>query len=62
MTSHQTYLSIPQAAQRLREKGLNVSARQVRRWVQKGQLAAVPLPNGRAQIHPDDLAALLPAR
>lgn len=60
MTPDSTYLSIPQATQRLRDGGLDVNAAQVRRWVRKGQLASIQLPNGRAQIHPNDLAALLP--
>ena len=59
MTSEQTFLSIPEATERLRKAGLNVSAPMVRRWVRKGQLTAVMLPNGRAQINPDAVDALL---
>lgn len=61
MASDQTYLSTGQAAQRLRDAGLNVTAGTVRQWVEKGQLAAIVLPSGRAQIHRDDVDALLPA-
>lgn len=61
MTSPQTYLSIPEAVSRLQGQGLQVSAPQVRRWVRKGQLAAIKLPNGRAQLRPQDVDALLVA-
>jgi excisionase family DNA binding protein len=59
MASLQSYLTIPQAAERLRAAGLSVSAPQIRRWVRKGQLPAIKLPNGRAQIRPADVDALL---
>jgi predicted site-specific integrase-resolvase len=61
MSSHGSFLSIPQAVERLRGAGLTVSASQVRRWVRKGQLPAIVLPNGRAQVRPEDVDALLAA-
>lgn len=36
-----------------------MTSRQIRSWINKGRLPAVILPNGRAQIRPADVDALL---
>jgi predicted site-specific integrase-resolvase len=59
MTSERTFLTCGQAAQRLQQKGIAVNSRQIRSWINKGRLPAVILPNGRAQIRPSDVDALL---
>jgi hypothetical protein len=60
MASVQTFLSIPETAERLRNAGFKVSAPQVRSWVRNGKFGDVPrLPNGRAQIPCSAVDALI---
>lgn len=59
MAAEQTYLSVPETVDALREGGIDVSHDSVRRWVKSGRLKAIRLPSGRAKIRREDVEAIL---
>lgn len=52
-------LSPQEATDRLAERGVNVTARTVRRWIATGQLASVELPSGRRVVPESVIDAML---
>jgi len=54
MLADQPFLSIPEAAKRLR-----ASESSVRRWIKSGRLKAIRLPSGRRKVRIEEVDAIL---
>lgn len=55
MTQQPAYITPPEAARRLTEAGVPVSAETLKRWVRQGKIRAYRAPSGHIRFRPEDV-------